>query len=85
MKSSCPVIVRINDRGPYARDRVIDLSCAAAAALGLPHAGVLLVKIERVEGPGAGLQHRTADVFGAVISVACSGRQLGRRVVHQAA
>lgn len=29
------VVVRINDRGPWARNRIIDLSKAAAAALGL--------------------------------------------------
>ncbi|WP_438865675.1 septal ring lytic transglycosylase RlpA family protein [Ramlibacter tataouinensis] len=33
------VIVRINDRGPYIRDRIIDLSKAAAAALDLLQAG----------------------------------------------
>lgn len=33
------VIVRINDRGPRIRDRVIDLSKAAAAALGILKAG----------------------------------------------
>jgi len=33
------VVVRINDRGPQIRDRIIDLSKAAAAALDLLHAG----------------------------------------------
>ena len=33
------VVVKINDRGPYARGRVIDLSYAAAAALGMRGAG----------------------------------------------
>jgi rare lipoprotein A len=33
------VIVRINDRGPFARGRVIDLSQAAAKRLGLTRAG----------------------------------------------
>lgn len=33
------VVVRINDRGPYVGDRIIDLSKAAAAALGLLQAG----------------------------------------------
>ena len=33
------VVVRINDRGPYARGRVIDLSKAAASALGLKSVG----------------------------------------------
>ena len=33
------VVVRINDRGPWVGDRIIDLSKAAAAALGLLQAG----------------------------------------------
>lgn len=34
------VEVRINDRGPYAGGRILDLSKAAAEKLGLVHAGV---------------------------------------------
>lgn len=34
------VLVRINDRGPFAKGRVIDLSRAAAASIGLIQAGV---------------------------------------------
>jgi len=33
------VVVRINDRGPHLRNRIIDLSKAAAAALGFLQAG----------------------------------------------
>jgi rare lipoprotein A len=40
------VIVKINDRGPYVRGRVIDLSYAAAKMLGLSHAGTAKVNIE---------------------------------------
>ncbi|MBB3256104.1 rare lipoprotein A [Paraburkholderia bannensis] len=40
------VVVKINDRGPYARGRVIDLSLAAARMLGLQHAGTAKVNIE---------------------------------------
>jgi rare lipoprotein A len=40
------VVVKINDRGPYARGRVIDLSYAAAKMLGLQHAGTAKVNIE---------------------------------------
>lgn len=42
------VVVRINDRGPHIRSRIIDLSKAAAAALGFLHAGeasVVLMKV----------------------------------------
>jgi rare lipoprotein A len=40
------VVVRINDRGPYAHGRVIDLSKAAAQAVGL--SGVGEVKLTRL-------------------------------------
>src|SRR5579871_5568690 len=40
------VIVRINDRGPYGKGRVIDLSRAAAAQLGMIDAGLAPVTIE---------------------------------------
>lgn len=43
------IVVRINDRGPYVKGRVIDLSYAAAEALGLPGARSMRVQIERVE------------------------------------
>jgi rare lipoprotein A len=40
------VVVRINDRGPYAHGRVIDLSTAAAQAVGLSGVGkVSLAKL----------------------------------------
>ncbi|NPT33848.1 septal ring lytic transglycosylase RlpA family protein [Paraburkholderia xenovorans] len=44
--TSRSVVVRINDRGPYARGRVIDLSMAAAAVLDMRHAGTARVEIE---------------------------------------
>ncbi|MEO0539318.1 MAG: septal ring lytic transglycosylase RlpA family protein [Cyanobacteria bacterium P01_A01_bin.105] len=40
------VIVRINDRGPFSGNRVIDLSAAAAGSIGLRSAGVGTVQIE---------------------------------------
>ena len=40
------VIVKINDRGPYTRDRIIDLSPRAADALDMKRAGVAPVVIE---------------------------------------
>lgn len=44
------VIVRINDRGPYVHDRIIDLSAGAARTLGLIQSGVAPVRLE-VLGP----------------------------------
>jgi rare lipoprotein A len=42
------LIVRINDRGPYARERVTDLSVGAAKALGFYDQGLARVRIEYV-------------------------------------
>ncbi len=44
------VEVRINDRGPFVRGRIIDLSGAAAERIGLKQAGVARVRV-RVIGP----------------------------------
>lgn len=40
------VVVRINDRGPFKKGRVIDLSEAAAKAIGMTSAGLAHVKID---------------------------------------
>lgn len=40
------VVVRINDRGPYIRGRIIDLSKGAAQRVGMIHSGVANVKVE---------------------------------------
>ncbi len=42
------VVVRINDRGPYAAGRIIDLTPAAAHALGF--SGLAPVTVEKVSG-----------------------------------
>ena len=41
-------IVKIVDRGPFIRGRVIDVSPAAASALGFREAGLAHVRIERL-------------------------------------
>ena len=41
-------IVKIVDRGPFIRGRIIDVSPAAADALGFLRAGVAHVRIERI-------------------------------------
>ena len=42
-------IVRVNDRGPHSRGRIIDLSYGAANALGMIAQGIAMVEVERVE------------------------------------
>ena len=48
LKNGRSVIVRINDRGPYGKGRIIDLSEAAAAKLDMIEAGVVPVRVERL-------------------------------------
>jgi rare lipoprotein A len=50
-RSGRSVVVRINDRGPYARGRVIDLSRAAAREIGLVNKGVASVRLDVLDGP----------------------------------
>ena len=40
-------IVKVNDRGPFHSERIIDLSYAAAAKLGINKAGVAEVEVEQ--------------------------------------
>jgi rare lipoprotein A (peptidoglycan hydrolase) len=54
-KTGRSVVVRINDRGPFVRGRVIDLTPAAAAVIGLTWAqGLTRVRLERLAAPSAG-------------------------------
>lgn len=47
------VVVRINDRGPYIHGRIIDLSHAAADAIGMVRAGVAQVSLEILAEDGS--------------------------------
>ena len=53
-------VVRITDRGPFVRGRIIDLSLAAAKATGVYRAGVARVRVEAFNPPG----HVAADPAG---------------------
>jgi rare lipoprotein A len=43
------VVVTVNDRGPFAPGRVVDLSLAAARKLGMVKRGLVRVRVERVD------------------------------------
>ncbi len=43
------VIVRINDRGPWGKGRIIDISHAAARQIGMDRSGTARVKLELVD------------------------------------
>jgi rare lipoprotein A len=50
-KTNESVIVRINDRGPFIGDRIIDLSLAAAKKVSVWRAGVAKVRVEVLSAP----------------------------------
>lgn len=83
MKNGRSVVVRINDRGPYAHDRVADLSKKAAVMLGFHRAGHTEIKLDYLgRAPLGGVDHekllatysddgsRPAQLPGASIAVA---------------
>ena len=51
LRNDKSVIVKVIDRGPYGRGRIIDLSWAAAKEIGMIAQGVGTVKVERLDNP----------------------------------
>lgn len=49
LESGRSVVVTVNDRGPFGRGRVVDLSRAAARKLKMIQRGMVRVRVERVE------------------------------------
>ncbi|MEM7431952.1 MAG: septal ring lytic transglycosylase RlpA family protein [Pseudomonadota bacterium] len=56
------IVVRVNDRGPFVNNRIIDLSYAAALKLDMVTAGTALVEVEAItfETPRADAPRQTA-------------------------
>lgn len=46
LRNGRSVVVRINDRGPYIRGRIIDLSRRAAGVVGMRNSGVVPVRVD---------------------------------------
>ena len=61
VKTGQAVVVRVNDRGPFHSNRIIDLSYAAAARIGVVNAGSGLVDVERIV-PGPGVNDEASPV-----------------------
>ena len=56
------VVVRINDRGPFGRGRIIDVSRAAATRLGMIDSGTATVSLARQLNNGPALPAATPSV-----------------------
>ena len=66
------VVVRVNDRGPFVDNRIIDLSYAAAHKIGMTGRGTALVDVE-VVGPGDTRDNRQAAARPVSVSADGSG------------
>ncbi|WP_455474790.1 septal ring lytic transglycosylase RlpA family protein [Bartonella sp. B30(2025)] len=54
LENGASLIVRVNDRGPFMKDRIIDLSKQAATILGYVNLGVTNVKVEYISSAPIG-------------------------------
>lgn len=65
------VIVKVNDRGPYVKGRVLDLSHAAAKKIGITSSGVARVSYEVMNEDKTTpiKENNQADTSGAIIAV----------------
>jgi rare lipoprotein A len=84
LKNNKQVIVRVNDRGPFHKGRVIDLSYAAANKLDIVKSGTAKVKIELIHVPEEKSEHKTDFLNGyfyvqyLVTSQVDKAKQLGK-------
>jgi len=88
------VVVRINDRGPFVKDRIIDLSYAAAKALGYMRQGTTRVRVQTLDVNGQtsnthSQEHRRERIINGQIYIQLgafrsldSANQLRRRLVE---
>jgi rare lipoprotein A len=57
IKNGLNVVVRVNDRGPFAKGRIIDVSRAAAEILGMIGPGIAQVRLELISNEPAPVAH----------------------------
>ncbi|MDE3953871.1 septal ring lytic transglycosylase RlpA family protein [Glaesserella parasuis] len=84
LRNGKKVIVRINDRGPFSKTRIIDLSKGAAKVIGMVGAGTAKVRVEAMQvdkegyiiGKGAEALYQIAQQEGLNLKVKGDGETL---------
>lgn len=61
LENNRSLILRVNDRGPFVGNRIIDVSRRGAQLLGFEKRGTTRVRVEAVEGPNAPVQVARSD------------------------
>lgn len=82
LENNKEVIVRINDRGPFAKGRIIDLSKTAANELDMMKKGTMNVKIVLVE-KGEGKYHRYSPHKYSIQIASFSNRENANNMVEK--
>lgn len=80
LENGVSINVKVNDRGPYARDRILDLSSAAADILGIKQKGTARVKVEILPEESKNLKElaiasQNTDIYPTNISYSSSAIQ----------
>lgn len=65
LENGMDVVVKINDRGPFIRGRIIDLSYSSAKSIDLIRTGVAKVKVEVISSPSK----RNQNYFNPIYTV----------------
>jgi len=77
------IIVRVNDRGPFAKGRIIDLSYVAAKKLDMVKAGTARVEVEALTGAHLADGKGSAMIQIGAFSERASARRLAQEVANQ--
>jgi len=75
------VMVKINDRGPFVEGRVIDLSYAAASALGMVEPGVIPVRIEVIQALSPSLTSQKISVQVGAFTIKKNAEKLKTQLI----
>lgn len=78
------IVVRVNDRGPFHPDRIIDLSYAAAVKLGYMEQGTATVEVEVIEI--GGVEDRRDPIYGdyRYLQLGAFGKEASAKTLVQA-
>lgn len=77
------IVVRVNDRGPFHSDRIMDLSYAAAVKLGYMESGTARVEVELIDV--VGVEDRRDDAYGMYryLQLGAFGKEATARTLMQ--
>lgn len=82
LKNGKQVIVRINDRGPFKKNRLIDLSYAAAKKLGIVKHGTGLVHIDSIDSNNQSIAASQIYLQAGAFSKMNHAKQMQQQIKH---